>query len=95
MAPANSEVQWSYVRLLLVGFALAAARAQSSTPSQVYGINFSPFENGQSPNIGSQISASQILARMQIVAPYTKWVRSYSSTNGLENIPFRSPPTRA
>ena len=54
----------------------------------VYGIDFSPCLNGQSPNLGAQISDSQIASRMQIVAPYTNWVRSFSSTHGLENIPF-------
>jgi exo-beta-1,3-glucanase (GH17 family) len=75
------------VRLLILCLAGAMARAQSPIVSQVYGIDFSPYENGQDPNLGSQISINQIQARMQIVAPYTKWVRSFSSTNGLEDIP--------
>jgi exo-beta-1,3-glucanase (GH17 family) len=72
---------------LILCLAGAMARAQSPIVSQVYGIDFSPYENGQDPNLGSQITISQIQARMQIVAPYTNWVRSFSSTNGLENIP--------
>ena len=76
-----------YVKLLAASLILVIAKAQSAAPAQVYGIDFSPYQNGQDPNLNPQISASQILSRMQIVAPYTKWVRSFSSTNGLENIP--------
>jgi exo-beta-1,3-glucanase (GH17 family) len=61
--------------------------AQAQMPSKVYGIDFSPYLNGQDPNLGSQISANQILTRMQIMSPYANWVRSFGSTNGLENIP--------
>ncbi len=62
----------------------AIAHGQAST---VYGINFSPYLDGQSPNLGSQVSNSQITARLQIAAPYTKWIRTFSSTQGLENVP--------
>src|ERR1039458_8018264 len=73
--------------ILFGSLALATASAQSSTPSKVFGIDFSPYENGQDPNLNPQIPISQILSRMQILAPYAKWVRPFSSTNGLENIP--------
>ena len=75
--------------LLLSLFGLGAAfTAWAQGPLQkTYGIDFSPFQNGQDPNSNTQISAAQILSRMQIVAPYTKWIRSFSSTNGLENTP--------
>ena len=73
--------------MLFVSLALATASAQSPAPFRVYGIDFSPYENGQDPNLNSQIPDSQILSRMQIVAPYANWVRSFSSTNGLESIP--------
>ena len=67
---------------------LAAASGQPQAAiSRVYGIDFSPYLNGQDPNAGSQISTSQITSRLQIAAPYMNWVRSFGSTNGLENIP--------
>ncbi len=53
----------------------------------LYGIDFSPYENGQDPNKNPNVSADQIRARLQIIAPYTAWVRSFSVTTGLENIP--------
>jgi hypothetical protein len=53
----------------------------------LYGLNFSPYLSGQDPNLNSQITLAQITARMQICAPYTRWIRSFSSTNGQESIP--------
>ncbi|HEY2383626.1 MAG TPA: FG-GAP-like repeat-containing protein [Terriglobia bacterium] len=68
---------------------LGGVEVEAQNPLQkVYGIDFSPYLNGQDPNIGSQITPEQIAARLQIIAPYTTWVRSFGSTNGLENIPL-------
>jgi hypothetical protein len=75
------------VGLLIVSVALATASAQSPGLSPVYGIDFSPYENGQDPNLNPQIPIGQILSRMGIVAPYATWLRPFSSANGLENIP--------
>ena len=51
----------------------------------MYGIGFSPYEEGQEP--GVQITEEQIRTRMQIIKPYTKWIRSFSCTDGNEAIP--------
>ena len=51
----------------------------------MHGIGFSPYEEGQEP--GDQISEAQIRRRMEIIKPYTKWIRSFSCTDGNENIP--------
>ncbi len=51
----------------------------------MHGIGFSPYKEGQQP--GDQISEEQIRRRMEIIKPYTKWVRSFSCTEGNENIP--------
>ena len=56
--------------------------------SKVFGIDFSPYVDGQNPNLGSQITPAQITARLQIIAPYTQWIRTFSSTHGLENVPL-------
>jgi len=53
--------------------------------SGMHGIGFSPYEEGQKP--GDQITAEQIRRRMEIIKPYTKWIRSFSCTEGNENIP--------
>lgn len=51
----------------------------------MHGLCFSPYQEGQ--NIGDQLSAAQIQRRMDIVAPHTRWIRSFSCTDGNENIP--------
>jgi exo-beta-1,3-glucanase (GH17 family) len=71
---------------LAIGPCVVSVRAQGPV-QKTYGIDFSPYLNGQNPNAGTQISASQILSRLQIIAPYTNWTRSFGSTHGLENIP--------
>jgi exo-beta-1,3-glucanase (GH17 family) len=50
----------------------------------VYGIDFSPYENGQDPNAGVEISCDQLAERLGIIAGYTTWIRSYGATHGLE-----------
>ena len=51
----------------------------------MHGISFSAYEEGQKP--GDIITEDQVRRRMKIIAPYTKWVRSFSCTEGNEHIP--------
>lgn len=51
----------------------------------MHGLCFSPYEEGQ--EAGDQISEAQIRRRMQIIKPYTKWIRTFSCTDGNEIIP--------
>lgn len=51
----------------------------------VHGLCFSPYEEGQEP--GDKLSEAQIRRRLEIIMPYTKWVRSFSCTEGNELIP--------
>ena len=53
--------------------------------SGMHGLCFSPYEEGQQP--GDIISEEQIRRRMEIIQPYTKWIRSFSCTDGNELIP--------
>ena len=55
-----------------------------SATVQIYGLDFSPYLNGQDPNRGDIVSEEQIEARMKVIAPYTVWVRTFGCTNGLE-----------
>jgi exo-beta-1,3-glucanase (GH17 family) len=50
----------------------------------MHGLCFSPYEEGQKP--GDQISEEQIRRRMKVIQPYTKWIRSFSCTDGNEHI---------
>ncbi len=51
----------------------------------VHGFCFSLYEDGQKP--GDIISEAQVRRRMNILKPHTKWIRSFSCTEGNEWIP--------
>ena len=51
----------------------------------IHGISFSAYLENQNP--GSQITEAQVEARMKIIQPYVKWVRSFSCVDGNEHIP--------
>jgi glucan 1,3-beta-glucosidase len=51
----------------------------------VHGFCFSLYEDGQKP--GDIISEQQVRRRMEILKPHTKWIRSFSCTEGNEFIP--------
>lgn len=53
--------------------------------SGLHGICFSPYMEGQ--NIGDQLTEEQIRRRMKAIHPYTRWIRSFSCTDGNEFIP--------
>jgi GPH family glycoside/pentoside/hexuronide:cation symporter len=58
---------------------------KESLNSGLHGICFSPYLEGQ--NIGDTISKKQINQRMDLIAPHTKWIRSFSCSDGNEYIP--------
>lgn len=49
------------------------------------GLCFSPYVEGQ--ETGDILSEAQIRRRMEIIMPYTRWIRSFSCTEGNELIP--------
>ena len=51
----------------------------------LHGLCFSPYVEGQ--ETGDILSADQISRRLDIIAPHTKWIRSFSCTEGNELIP--------
>ena len=51
----------------------------------LHGLCFSPYLEGQV--VGDVLSENQIRRRLDIVAPHTKWIRSFSCTEGNELIP--------
>lgn len=53
--------------------------------SSMHGLCFSPYLERQEP--GDYISEEQIRKRIEIIKPYTNWIRSFSCTDGNENIP--------
>ncbi len=58
---------------------------KSTLEHGMHGLCFSPYCEGQKP--GDQITEEQIRRRMEIIRPYTKWIRSFSCTDGNELIP--------
>lgn len=52
----------------------------------MHGLCFSLYEDGQKP--GDVITEEQVRRRMEIIKPYTKWIRSFSCTDGNELIPM-------
>jgi GPH family glycoside/pentoside/hexuronide:cation symporter len=61
------------------------AHFAKSLKDGMHGICFSPYLEGQ--DIGDILTEAQIQKRMAVIAPYTKWVRSFSCTDGNEHIP--------
>lgn len=51
----------------------------------MHGICFSMYEDGQKP--GDVISERQVQRRLEILKPYTQWIRSFSCVEGNEHIP--------
>jgi len=51
----------------------------------VHGFCFSLYDEGQKP--GDIISEAQVRRRMEILKPHTRWIRSFSCTEGNELIP--------
>lgn len=62
-----------------------ASAFKATLDAGLHGICFSPYLAGQGP--GSIIAEDQIRQRMNIIKPYTKWIRSFSCTDGNELIP--------
>ncbi|MFC4632319.1 glycosyl hydrolase family 17 protein [Dokdonia ponticola] len=51
----------------------------------MHGLCFSMYEDGQKP--GDIITEAQVERRINIIKPYTKWVRSFSCIEGNEYVP--------
>jgi len=58
---------------------------QKMMKQKMHGLCFSPYMDGQEP--GEQLSEEQIRRRINIIAPHTKWIRSFSCTEGNGLIP--------
>lgn len=52
----------------------------------LHGLCFSIYEDGQAP--GHIVSKEQVRRRLEIIQPYTKWVRSFSCIEGNEWVPI-------
>lgn len=48
----------------------------------MHGLCMSPYEEGQQP--GDELSEEQVRRRLQVLQPFTNWIRSFSCTEGNE-----------
>lgn len=53
--------------------------------AKIHGISFSPYVEGQGP--GTEVGIEQIRERLQFIQPYVRWIRSFSCTDGHQQIP--------
>ncbi len=53
--------------------------------AKIHGLSFSPYTEGQGPD--TEVSADQVRARLAIIEPYVRWIRTFSCTRGQELIP--------
>lgn len=60
-------------------------KSRSLLDGKIHGICFSPYEGEQEP--GDEISEAQIRRKLELLKPYTKWIRVFSCTEGNEMIP--------
>jgi hypothetical protein len=59
-------------------------KVQDILKGKISGISFSPYLEGQDPGIKSVITEKQIADRLEIIRPYTAWIRTFSTTLGNE-----------
>ncbi len=68
----------------------ALLRTQTTAPDingQLASVSYSPFANSDDPDSGARPTPEQIRADLKAIAPYTRAIRTYSSTGGAELIP--------
>ncbi|TVZ57227.1 exo-beta-1,3-glucanase (GH17 family) [Lutibacter sp. Hel_I_33_5] len=61
-------------------------KASAILKKGMHGICFSPYLEHQKP--GDTISKEQIRERLEVIQPYTNWIRTFSCTDGNEHIPI-------
>jgi glycoside/pentoside/hexuronide:cation symporter, GPH family len=61
------------------------ARFSEILNNGIHGLCFSPYTEGQ--EIGAILSENQIIRRLDVISSKTKWIRSFSCTDGNELIP--------
>jgi exo-beta-1,3-glucanase (GH17 family)/cellulose synthase/poly-beta-1,6-N-acetylglucosamine synthase-like glycosyltransferase len=50
-------------------------------------VSYSPYARSQDPDVGDRPTAAQIRTDLELVAPYARAIRTYSSTGGVEQVP--------
>jgi glucan 1,3-beta-glucosidase len=63
------------------------ARLRQLLRDGIHGMSFSAYLEGQGPDQKTVLSEQQIRDRLKVIAPYTRWVRTFSCTDGNEHAP--------
>src|ERR1700681_4014540 len=68
------------------------ARLRTKKPApgftgQLASVSYAPFADSSPPDTGQRPTAEQIRADLKAIAPYTRAIRTYSSTGGAELVP--------
>jgi exo-beta-1,3-glucanase (GH17 family)/cellulose synthase/poly-beta-1,6-N-acetylglucosamine synthase-like glycosyltransferase len=66
---------------------LERQQAVSDFDGPLASISYSPYARSQHPDLGDRPTAAQIRADLQLISPYARAIRTYSSTAGLEQVP--------
>lgn len=67
--------------------AVLEQKVRAILDQKISGLSFSPYLEGQDPSEKSFITEQQIADRLEIIRPYTHWIRTFSTTNGNEQVP--------
>jgi exo-beta-1,3-glucanase (GH17 family)/cellulose synthase/poly-beta-1,6-N-acetylglucosamine synthase-like glycosyltransferase len=54
---------------------------------QLASVSYSPYTRSQHPDHGDRPTAAQIRADLRLLSPYTRTIRTYTSTGGVEQVP--------
>ena len=65
---------------------IADNSAVLSLPTHIVGVNYGPFKDGQNPDIGIFPTLEQLKEDMPVLKKIADAIRTYSTTNGFENI---------
>jgi exo-beta-1,3-glucanase (GH17 family)/cellulose synthase/poly-beta-1,6-N-acetylglucosamine synthase-like glycosyltransferase len=64
--------------------------SQATAPDfdgQLASVSYAPFAGSSHPDSGDRATEAQIRADLRVIAPYTRTLRTYSSTGGVELVP--------
>ncbi len=62
-------------------------QAVANIEAPLASLSYSPFTRSQHPDRGDQPTPEQIRADLQLISAYTRAIRTYSSTGGVELVP--------
>jgi len=62
-----------------------ATVARKILESKIHGLCFSPYSDDQKP--GDKITKDQIYKKLEFIKPYTSWIRTFSCSDGNEDVP--------